>query len=348
MVFMLLVSWYLSYLKFVFMKSFSLLLAVVAMTAASCSTAKKGSAGAVPAGEDPVGLRNILAVAEPVPESTIASLKAIADDPAYLLPPEIKTDAAETPDTAPHALVETGSPATTESVFDVRKEWKRPGINPDEVNPGDVFHENAGPVLHKTLSLADELKADERKSLLDHYTVSKSARIPVTITKTDLQELKEEMPADYPLPTRSVALDFRSETRTLHEEPYLALLSALQQGESGGAIESTRQRARLREQVAAMTKRLKSGERLFVVTGVVETEKLRATYPGAPLGSRDADLIRNAVAGLYPHLTSLEATKPDDAVELVAPPRILWEFDTREIKLEGEKLVIDFKAVVQI
>lgn len=330
------------------MKSFSLLLAAVAMTAASCSTAKKESAGADPAGADPVGLRNILAVAEPVPESTIASLKAIADDPAYLLPPEIKTDAGDTPDTAPHELAETASPAATESVFDVRKEWKRPGINPDEVNPGDVFYENAGPALHKTLSLADELKAEERKSLLDHYTISKSARIPVTITKTDLQGLKEEMPADLPLPTRSIALDFRSETLTLQGEPYLELLSALQQGESGGAIESTKQRARLKEQVAAMKKQLKSGERLFVVTGVVETEKLRATYPGAPLGSRDTDLIRNAITGLYPHLTSLEAAKTDDAVELVAPPRILWEFDTREIKLEGDKLVIDFESVVQM
>lgn len=335
------------------MKSLSLLLAVVAMTAASCSTAKKESAGAdpagtVPAGADPAGLRNILAVAEPVPESTIASLKAIADDPAYLLPIEVKTDAGGTADAPPNELVETASPATSESGFDVRKEWKRPGINPDEVNPGDVFHENAGPVLHKTLSLADELKSDERKSLLDHYTVSKTARVPVTITKTDLQGLKEEMPADYPLPTRSVALDFRSETRTLRGEPYLELLSALQQGESGGAIESTKQGARLKEQVTAMKKQLKSGERLFVVTGVVESEKLRATYPGAPLGSRDTDLIRNAIAGLYPHLTSLEANKTDDAVELIAPPRILWEFDTREIKLEGDKLVIDFESVVQI
>jgi len=84
------------------------------------------------------------------------------------------------------------------------------------------------------------------------------------------------------------------------------------------------------------------------VTSVTETDKLRATYPGAPLGSRDTELIRNAIAGLYPHLISLEATKTDDAVEMTAPPRILWEFETREIKLEGDKLVIDFESVVKI
>lgn len=325
------------------MKSSPFLFASVAMSLVSCSTAKKENSAAVTA-----GLREILTVAEPVPESTIESLKAIANNPAYLPPSETAAATGESPETDPPTLAEADKPPFLDPAFDVRKKWKRPGINPDEVNPGDVFHENAGPLLHKTLSLADELKPEERKSLLDHYTASKSARVPVTITKTDLQGLKEEMPADYPLPTRSVALDFRSETRSLRGEPYLELLSALQQGESGGAVESTKQRARLKEQVAAMKKQLKSGERLFVVTGVVESEKLRATYPGAPLGSRDTDLIRNAIAGLYPHLTSLEAAKTDDAVELIAPPRILWEFDTREIKLEGDKLVIDFESVVQI
>jgi len=325
------------------------LLTAVALTAASCSTAKKERAGADPADAVPAGLKDILTVAEPVPQSTIASLKAIADDPANMLPPVSAADEKGSPVPVTAALaVAQESPASPAPAFDVRKEWKRPGINPDEVNPGDVFYENAGPVLHKTLSLADELGVDDRKSLLDHYTLSKSARVPVTITKAELQGLQEEMPADYPLPTRSVALDFRSETRTLQGEPYLELLASLQQGESGGAVESAKHRARLKDQIAAMKKQLKSGERLFVVTGVVETEKLRATYPGAPIGSRDTELIRNAIAGLYPHLISLDATKADDAVELVAPPRILWEFDTREIKLEGDNLVIDFESVVQI
>jgi hypothetical protein len=329
------------------MKSFSLLLAVVAMTTASCSTAKKESAGAAPANAAPAGLRDILTVAEPVPASTIASLKAIADDPAYMLPAEESADEGENTESAAVELTEIESPAT-DAVFDVRKEWKRPGINPDEVNPGDVFFENAGPVLHKTLSLADELKPDERKALLDHYTVATTARVPVTITKSDLAGLKEEMPADFSLPTRSVALDYRSEKRTLKGEPYLELLEDLEKGESGGAVESAAQRARLKDRIAAMKKQMKAGERLFVVTGVVETDKLRATYPGAPLGSRDAELVRNAIAGLYPHLISLEAVKNDDAIELIAPPRILWEFDTREIKLEGDKLVIDFESVVQL
>lgn len=325
------------------MKSFPLLLAMVGMTLVSCSTAKKENAGTTP-----TSLKDILTVAEPVPESTIESLKAIANLPAYL-PPSETSEPADSADTVSPALAEADSPApVTDAVFDVRKEWKRPGINPDEVNPGDVFYENAGPVLHKTLSLADELKPDERGTLLDHYTDSSTARVPVTITKAELAGLKNEMPADFALPTRSVALDYRSEKRTLRGEPYLELLEALEKGESGGAVESASQRTRLKNQIAAMKKQMRAGERLFVVTGVVETDKLRATYPGAPLGSRDAELIRNAIAGLYPHLISLEAVKNDDAIELIAPPRILWAFDTREIKLEGDKLVIDFESVVQL
>ncbi len=325
------------------MKSLPLLIASVAVSLGSCSTAKKDRMTAAPA-----GLREILTVAEPVPQATIDSLKAIANDPASLLPRETAATTDESGESVAPALANVDSRTSPETVLDVRREWRRPGINPDEVNPGDVFYENAGPVLHKTLSLADELGSDERKALLDHFTVSKSARVPVTISKTELAALKGEMPADIPLPTRSVALDFRSETRTLQGDPFLQLLEALQKGESGGAVESAKRRAKLKEQIDAMKKQLRSGERLFLVTGVIETDRIVATYPGAPLGSRDTDLIRNAIAGLYPHLIHLEASKTNDGVELIAPPRILWEFDTREIKLVEDKLVIDFESVVQI
>jgi len=322
------------------MKSFALLLAFAAVTGASCSTPKRKSEASAPA-----GIRDILAVAEPVPESTIESLKAIANDPASLLPPAAISEDEPAP-TTPTTLAD--ATAAPSGALDLRTEWKRPGINPDEVNPGDIFFENAGPVLHKTLSLADELSETERSALLDQFTTSKTERVPLTISKGELARLKSEMPADYPLPTRSVALDFRSGIRTLRGEPYLQLLETLQRGDSGGAVESAKRRDGLKKQIATMKKQLKSGERLFVVTSVTEADKLRATYPGAPLGSRDTELIRNAIAGLYPHLISLEATKTDDAVEMTAPPRILWEFETREIKLEGDKLVIDFESVVKI
>jgi hypothetical protein len=322
------------------MKSFALPLAFAAVALTSCSTAKKKSEASTPA-----GIRDILAVAEPVPESTIESLKAIANDPASLLPPAATAEEPSAPATAP-ALAD-AAPDPSDAP-DLRTLWKRPGINPEEVNPGDVFYENAGPVLHKTFSLADELKEEERSTLLDQFTTSKTERVPVTINKSELVQLQSEMPGDYALPTRSVALDFRSGIRTLRGEPYLQLIKALERGESGGAVESAPRREGLKKQIAAMTKQLKAGERLFVVTRVTETDKLRATYPGAPLGSRDTELIRNAIAGLYPHLISLEATKTPDAVELIAPPRILWEFETREIKLDDDKLVIDFESVVQI
>lgn len=317
------------------MKSLFLLLAAISVPLGGCSTAKKKSSAGDPA---PAGLREMLLIAEPIPASTIASLKAIANDPASLLPPEQNGNGdGETVD------------ATAEApVFDVLKEWKRPGIHPDEVNPGDIFFENAGPVLHKVLSLADGMEADARELFLDSFTDTKTTRVPVTITTAELAELKRATPEEIALPTRSVALDYRSETRTLRGDAFLPLLDALERGESDGLTVSASRRARLREHIAAMKKRLRSGERLFVVTGVVETDTLRAFYPGAPLGSRDAPLIRNAIAGLYPHLLTLEAKKTGDRVELVAPPRILWEFDTREIKLKDDELVIDFESVVQL
>lgn len=325
------------------MKPFSLLLAATTVILGSCSTAKKD-----PSADRTAGLREILMIAEPIPASTIASLKAIANDPASLLPPE-KNSGGEKPDAAAPSSDAAGEPSTASTpILDVRKEWRQPGINPDEVNPGDVFFENAGPILHKVLSLTDEMKPEERKAILDHFTISKTARVPVTFTKSELAGLKSETPDDVPLPTRSVALDYHSETHTLQGDAFLQLLENLERGESGGIAKSAKYQARLKRQIATMKKQLRSGERLFVVTGVVETDTLRASYPGAPLGSRDAALIRNAVAGLYPHLISLEAKKTGDTVELVAPPRILWEFDTREIKLEGDKLVIDFESVVRI
>lgn len=318
------------------MKPFFLLLAAVVVLLGGCSTAKKKSSAGDPA--PAAGLREIFLIAEPIPASTIASLKAIADDPASLLPPEKnESDGGETADATAAA-----------PVFDVLKEWKRPGIHPDEVNPGDVFFENAGPVLHKVLSLADGMEADAREALLDAFTVAKTTRVPVTITSAELAALKHASPEEVALPTRSVALDYRSEARSLRGDDFLQLIDDLERGESDESTVSDSRRARLQEQIAAMKKRLRSGERLFLVTGVVETDTLRASYPGAPLGSRDAPLIRNAIAGLYPHLLTLEAKKTGDRVELVAPPRILWEFDTREIKLKDDELVIDFESVVQL
>ena len=90
-----------------------------------------------------------------------------------------------------------------------------------------------------------------------------------------------------------------------------------------------------------MKKQLQSGEKLFIVTSVVESEKLIGTYPGAPVGAKDADLIRNAVQTLHPHLVTLEAAKEGNAISLSADPRLLWEFETREVKLIDGKLTID-------
>lgn len=297
-------------------------------------------------------LAGVLPVARPIPEDTIASLKAIADSPASQLPDDLitsddSTHLASVDDPSDSQDSENLAPVDDSAGgFVAPASWRAPGLNPDEVNPGDLFWENEGPVLRKVFSLLDELPTPERNPILNQFTESKTARLPVTLSRKEIAGLTAAAADDTALPSRSVALDFRTETHQINPERHLALLAQIAKGESAGAISSPERLSRLKEQLEAAKKRLNSGETLYLVTMVSESSLIHATYPGAPVGKRDAEPIRNAVIALYPHLRNLEAVKGADSIEITGKPRIVWEFETREVTVKDGRFVIGPKVEV--
>lgn len=274
-------------------------------------------------------------------EETIEELKEIADDPNSNLP---ETDALD-PEilfASQDGLSDPGSVLQAESItFDPIKKWAANGMNPSSVNPGDIFSESIGPVLNKTLSLSDEIPETERNSILSQIATHSSRRFPITFSQKEINTLRARVPVGVTLPTRSVALDVKTHVREVEPERFELFLEKLATGDSGGAISSIEQRKKLQAQLAEVKKRLKKGEDLFIVTAVTESEKINAHYPGAPIGSRDAEPIRNAVQSLYPHLTKLDAEKENDRVVITGTPRLLWEFEAKALKLENDNVVIE-------
>lgn len=272
-------------------------------------------------------------IAPPISEDAAAALKAIADSPGAQLPPHLASTSEktlETPDSPANVSLDTAVSIT----------WRAPGRNPDEVNPGDIYSENNGPFLRKAFSLLDELPPAERNPLLGQFARSTTERVPVTLSRSELAQLETQVEEGTVLPTRSVALDLRTEVHTLDPDRHAALLDRIARGESGGAIAPAERLRRLRKDLESVKKRLRSGERLHLVTTVSESAVVRATYPGAPVGHRDAEPIRNAVQAHFPHLRPLQAERKGDAIEITGDPRLLWKFESRELKLDGDKILI--------
>lgn len=318
-------------------RSASLLLLLLAgLCAGACANARKKPGASAALLELPV--------ATPLSEAeTVAALKEIANSANANLPmsatgdetepaPSVETVAEESPsdDSAPE-LAEASSKAP--------KSWNSPGLDPEGVNPGDVFSEMRGPHLRKVMSLLDELPPKDRNPLLNAFTVSTTARVPLTLSRTELAELAKSAPEGVALPTRSVALDFRKETHSVEPDRFEALLTRIAAGESAGTVVPAARLASLSKQLAEVKRRLREGEPLYLVTSVGESSLVHATYPGAPVGKRDADPIRNAVEWLYPHSGEISAEKTSDRIELTGSPRIVWEFEVRQLRIDGDRLV---------
>lgn len=305
----------------------------IVLSLGSCTTSKRDKQAA-----SSPSLIDLIKPDAAIPEATVDSLLSIANASNSMLPAETSAEVTTDPaaDTTPES-----------EGIDLIATWSKPGINPLEVNPGDIFFENAGPVLHKTLSLVDELPNDERRTMLTQFTSSQNSRVPITLSRAEIDRLHAQNGA-VPLPTRSVALDLRTSNHVVDVKRLEPILEALHQGTSSGIVLTEARGKILKSQLAAVKKQLQSGEKLFIVISVVESDKLLGSYPGAPVGTKDADLIRNAVQTLHPHLVTLEAAKEGNAISLSADPRLLWEFETREIKLIDGKLNIDEDSVVQL
>ncbi len=308
-----------------------LLLFLLAALATSCTTAKKRKNVA----EVGNPLRAV-AVEDPLTDEQIEELKAIAADPNSSLSFEEMT--ADEPGETEDAT--SGDPAIA---------WKRPGLNPVSVNPGDVFSDNVGPILKKEFSLADTLPEEQRRAFFQRYTSAGNMRVPMTISRDELAAFEAQAEANaIELPTRSVAVDFRTTTYSTDTARLESLYQDLQAGRLSEDLRPFSISPKAGKDLEAIKERLRNGEKLFVVTGVTESRELHASYPGAPVGRRDAEKIRNAVQQMFPHLDSLDAQKQDSSVILRGNPRVLWEFEARELKLDADRLVIDSQSLVQL
>lgn len=242
----------------------------------ACSTARKNKE----AGNS--SLLNGIVLAQPLSRSEIDSLKEIADLPTSMLPSsagQIQSESAQNADRQRDA--ESSNLLTADSG------WEELGADPKEVNPGDVFSENEGALLEKSFSLADGLTASERRSLLNQFTMISTARVPVTLSRREINQLQNDAGEGLELPTRSVALDFRSENRTVANGRIETLFDLIGRGEPVESIGSNERIKLLKKQCSDVKKRLSDGERLYIITSVSESESLSASYPGAPLGAKD-------------------------------------------------------------
>lgn len=297
----------------------------------SCSVLKKKKTAESPAPSGP-GLLQALEVDSDVPDQAYDRLKAIADSPSANLPPA--TAPSDTPVESPTPLPEPVNP---------RKDWAHQGLQPAAIQPGDVFFQNMGPYLNKVASLIDPLPEGEREAALTALASIKPKRMPMTLSVAELAAIKAEVGPEFPLPERSVAFDIRmDEVSTKASRLEAAFEDALEgTGSSPGASEAEK---KIRKQLQNTRERLQKGEELCVIVSVSRSKEVFGSYPGAPLGKRDSELIRNALEALYPHLDSLSSEKRETAIAITRDPMIYWEFDVRKLSLQGERIVIETQA----
>jgi len=312
-----------------------LAIGLLAAAQSSCSLLKRSSGGA--------GSNALTSLLDPAgdDESSVEDLKAIADSPNAQLPPDLADapDAAEASGGEPPENGD-GEPSPTALPADPAKAWRREGVDPRAIFPGDIFTEHAGPILNKAFSVADALPEEARARWLDAIAKPSTRRVPLTLSQGEIAELRAGASADTELPTRSVALDFRTVTHGATAGRLEDSFAAIDSGSADAPGFDGAPPTALRERLAEVRQRLHDGDEFFVITAVTASDRVRATYPGAPVGKRDAEPIRNAVRMLYPHLDGLQARKEGSAITITRDPRIYWEFDVRALRLEGDRLVV--------
>ena len=286
-------------------------------------------------------------------------LQEIADDPSSTLETE-EEEVASLDEEAPSpesievseeelvfASEEPEAEAST-SVAESVSQWKKDGLDPRSIEVGDIFSDHAGPILKKASSLADRLDLEDWAKTINSVAEQKGARVPVTLSVAELNALKDQSPLGTEFPTRSVALDFRTVTQRAKKNSLEKLYDLIENKPEGLTIEDEDALDTLAKDLGSVRSRLEEGAPLYVVTGVTLSDEMKATYPGAPLGSRDAELIQNAVTALYPHLDHLTADPGEQSVLITREPKIYWEFEIRELKVKDDKIVIDEESLAQI
>lgn len=330
---------------------FILLFSVQALV--SCSSAHKSRTNGA-------GILGQL-TAEPVlNEETVERLKEIAESPNARLAEEtfVSSESGTGEESreplAPEDFAESGpdpaaepGPSTADATAHLVRKWQKNGFNPRAIAVGDIFADHAGPVLNKAASLADRLNEEDWTRTIRSVAEQRGHRVPITLSLSEMNGLRERAPLGTEFPTRSVALDFRTITKSAKKPELEKLFEMIQNKPEGLTIADAKVLRKLSAELGEVKTRLEKGEQLYVITGVTRSDEMKATYPGAPVGSRDAVLIRNAVTALYPHLDNLRAEKGEESVTITREPGIYWEFEVRELKLEDDKLVIDEQSLAQ-
>lgn len=215
---------------------------------------------------------------------------------------------------------------------------------------GDIFSNRDGMRLEKTVSIGESMQKRGKSANNDVFgkiAKSETYRVPLTITQDEILQLKQKTMTERTLPTRSVALDFESRKRSATPEDLELLFGKLTAG-SGGELGGNQDiEKEVSENLRVAKERLKKGERLYVVTGVTESDKMIADYPGAPVGNRDAEPIKNAVETMFPQLEGVKAEKHGEKIEIRRDPGIYWGFEARELKLENDQIVIEKEESIQ-
>ncbi|MEM1441439.1 MAG: hypothetical protein AAGF67_03800 [Verrucomicrobiota bacterium] len=332
-----------------------------ALLLSSCSNAKKRKGDLAE-----IGLLGALKSEPVLTETTVERLQEIADDPSSSLDDD-STDLldlafAEEEEATVEAEMEVeeaapepefaeeeplATPAPLQETDRLVAEWEKDGLNPRSIEVGDIFTDHAGPILKKASSLADHLDLEDWTRTIDAVAEQRGTRVPVTLSVAEINALQDRAPLGTEFPTRSVALDFRTITQQAKKTSLEKLYEGIQDSSEDLKIKDEEALKRLAGELESVKSRLEKGESLFVITGVTQSDEMKATYPGAPLGSRDAELIENAVATLYPHLDNLSAEKTEKSVLITRDPSIYWEFEIRELKLEDGKIVIDEESLAQ-
>lgn len=290
------------------------LLVCVPFLLSSCSHARKGKNQPSPLVAEVIG--------EPAPsDEKIAELKKIAD--------------------SPNARLEEKNSEESDSILpplDPSIAWKKGDFEPRSIHPGDVFFEQSGAILHKASSIEDTLANEEWQTVLASYGKEEKRLVPLTLSQEEIVEITTQTEGRIALPTRSVALDFRTLRQEIDPkklESYFREISVSQSPSEAGA-----NREVLSDSLAEVKSRMEQGEEFFVITSVTSSESLRATYPGAPVGRRDAELILNMLSTLYPHLDQLAAKQENGAIVVTRDPKIFWEFEASPLVLENGQIKI--------
>ncbi len=265
-------------------------------------------------------------------QETIEELKEIANSDYAMLPFGDDTEAAP-PTGSP--VPQDASPAE-DVVYGTE-------YHTTQINIGDIFSSQNGMSLAKELSVADTLAAvnpSGRTAFLNRVSSSKETSVPMTISQSEIGQLKQKMPGT-DLPSVPVSLQFQSTVSAVKKTEMETALAKVAAGLSSDIQGNEEASKLLKMSAGVLNTRVKSGEKLFLVTRVSRSQSAQAKLVGQSVSDADVAKVRNAVEGLVPMLKGLKAEKSGDGIRLSQDGGMTWTFEASPLRYEAGRLRID-------